>query len=334
MRLARRIGVAALVAATIYLGIALGMILSQWPSGEIGTEGGLDFDRQISAAAPVAAPVRTYRARDGRALSYRAAPAPTKAKPLLVLLHGSGWHSAQFTRLATGLSPVADVVAPDLRGHGFAPARRGDIDHIGQLEEDIADLIAATRRPGQKVILAGHSSGGGLVVRFAGGKYGDLIDGAVLMAPFLKYNAPTTRPNSGGWAQPLTRRIIGLSMLNSVGIHALDSLVVIRFVFPKSVRDGPLGHTITDAYSWRLNTSFAPRGDYLSDIAALPEFLLIAGGDDEAFFAGKYEPLMRGVTGKGTYRLVAGVSHLDIVDARETLAMIRSFAESFAAVAE
>jgi alpha-beta hydrolase superfamily lysophospholipase len=112
--------------------------------------------------------------------------------------HGSGWHGMKFHGLAKELATRADVVVPDLRGHGVTPHRRGDIDYINQLEDDLADLIKATAQPSQKVVVLGHSSAGGLVVRFAGGEHCEIIDHAVLLAPFLKHNAPTTRENSGG----------------------------------------------------------------------------------------------------------------------------------------
>jgi pimeloyl-ACP methyl ester carboxylesterase len=86
---------------------------------------------------------------------------------------------------------AADVVVRDLRGHGVTPRRRGDIDYINQFEFDLADLIKATAQPNQKDVVLGHSSAGGLVVRFAGGEYGEIINHAVLLAPFLKHNAPT-----------------------------------------------------------------------------------------------------------------------------------------------
>ncbi|MGC8203475.1 alpha/beta hydrolase [Aliiroseovarius sp. PTFE2010] len=162
------------------------------------------------ASPTVQAPDHSYTARDGSTLPYRWFPTDNPAAPTLILLHGSAWHSAQFIALATRLAQdgSANVAAPDLRGDGFDPKRRGDVDHLGQLEEDIADLIAHLAPKGP-VILGGHSSGGGLAVRFAGGPFGHLANGFVLIAPFLKYNAPTQRPNSGGWAQPLTRRLIG-----------------------------------------------------------------------------------------------------------------------------
>lgn len=62
----------------------------------------------------------------------------------------------QFHRLANQLSEHGWVAVPDLRGHGVSPERRGDVDHIGQLEEDLADLIDQLRQGGQTVTLIGH----------------------------------------------------------------------------------------------------------------------------------------------------------------------------------
>ena len=147
------------------------------------------------------------------------------------------------------------------------------------------------------------------------------MDGAVLLAPFLKYNAPTMRPNSGGWAHALTRRLIGLSMLNGVGITALNNLQVIQFKLP----DGPTADTMARAYSYRMNTSFAPRSDYLADVAALPAFQLIVGRQDEAFLADQFEPVLAAVNPKGQYHVLDGVSHLDVFLKPETARLMGDF---------
>lgn len=314
----------AAISGAIYLAIALGLIASQPASGMKNPAQTLDFDKIMGGPEVASLPVSTALA-DGQAAYHPGHLAAPDGKPLLVMVHGSGWHGGQFTRLAHALEGEAEIWVPSLRGHYNGPGqRRGDIDEMGQFEEDLAELIRAKASEGQKVILLGHSSGGGLVVRFAGGQYGKLIDQAILLAPFLQYDAPTTKPNSGGWARPLTRRIIGLSMLNAVGVHALDHLTAIEFAMPETVRNGPLGEQATLAYSWRLNQSYAPRRDYMKDISALPPFLLIAGGEDEAFDAQGYAPLMSPANPDGSYEVIAGYGHLDIVDAPETVALIRA----------
>lgn len=302
------------IAAFVSGAIALVLIASDGPEAGMADTGGLDFTAATGGAA-MPEP-RAVRMRDGYDLLVRQYPGATG--PLLVLIHGSGWNGLQFSNLAPLLQASAQVLVPDLRGHGDKPERRGDVSYIGQLEDDLADLIAATIRPGQKLALIGHSSGGGLVVRFAGGAHGAMLDGAVLLAPFLKYNAPTTRMNSGGWAHVLTRRMIGLTMLNMVGIRLLNHLKVIEFNMPDAVLEGPLGHLATTSYSYRMNASYAPRADYLADIKSLPPFLLVAGTRDEAFFAERYEPVMSAVTDQGRYLLVPDTGHLGIVDAAPT----------------
>ncbi|NOR61217.1 MAG: alpha/beta fold hydrolase [Rhodobacteraceae bacterium] len=301
-----------------YAAVALGLMASDRPIKDLRGEG-LDFSRLPPSAAPI--PLTSYTARDGSALPLR--HQPCNGAPLLIMVHGSGWHGAQFESLTRRIAKtgLAEVLVPDLRGHGEAPSRRGDIDYINQLEDDLVDLVKAHRKPGQKLILLGHSSGGGLVIRAAAGGLKGQIDHAVLLAPFLKYNAPTARASSA-WARPLTRRIIGLSLYNLVRDFDHNFRICIQFRFPDAVLNGPLGHTATRAYSYRMMVGFAPRSAYLNDIAALPDFTLIAGENDEAFHANRYEKTMAPVTARGRYQLVAGVGHLGIVDAPETYATI------------
>lgn len=314
-----------LTSVVITLIISLGLIVSQSTTTLSENTETLDFSGVLDNRETIPLPEIKITARDGAELSAFHQPSPKSNKPLLVLVHGSGWHGMQFFGLANALIDDADIIIVNVRGHGFGPEPRGDISYINQLEDDLSDVISAYAKPGQKVVLGGHSSGGGLVVRFAGGAHRDMIDGAVLLAPFLKYNAPTTRPNSGGWAHVLTRRMIGLSMLNMARITALNHLTVIQFAMPKAVLDGPLGHTATTQYSFRLNTGYAPRNAYQNDIAALPRFVLITGDKDEAFFAEKYELLMSTETGKGQYHVIKGAGHLGIVDAPQTVDLITKF---------
>lgn len=316
----------AVISAIIYLLIAFGLILSQQPA-DVLSGGTIDFSSQSGSTSPEPAPLQTYQARDGAALGYRHYATGNADAPLLIFIHGSGWHGAAYDGLARSIAQNtgAEVALPDLRGHGPAPRTRGDVAYIGQLEDDIADLATALRKPGQQLVLGGHSSGGGLVIRYAGGEYGNTLDGAVLLAPYLKYDAPTMRPNSGGWARPLTRRIIGLSMLNAVGFKALNYLTAIQFNFPDAVLNGPQGKTATASYSYRLNTSYAPHTDYLADIAALPPFLLVAGSEDESFIASAYEPLMKPVNSGGQYQLLDRQSHLGVISDDRTTGLIADY---------
>jgi hypothetical protein len=55
----------------------------------------------------------------------------------------------------------------------------------------------------------------------------------------------------------------------------LNHLTVIQFAMPETVLAGPLGAGVTTAYSYRLNTAYAPRSNYGADLAAIRQPLLV-----------------------------------------------------------
>ncbi|WP_392339788.1 alpha/beta hydrolase [Moritella marina] len=282
----------------------------------------LNFDELYTVDYTCLPPRQSCKARDGKEITYRHYPA--SADTVLILLHGSGWHSQYLLPLAKSISDdgLASVYTLDLRGHGLTPERRGDVDYIEQLEDDLADFITQiqARHPNAKLILGGHSSGGGLAIRFAGSHYADQIDAYLLLSPFLKYNAPTMRSNSGGWAHVHTARIIGLSMLNMLGIHRFDHLTAIEFNMPASARDG----TETLSYSHRLNTAYAPR-HYKKDLAAIKQPVLVAVGEcDDAFIAQQFESVMSPYTSVKV-ALLPEVSHMGIVVGSEIRLVVKAW---------
>ena len=151
----------------------------------------------------VRVPVSTARLREGLDVDVRHLAAHETDWPLLILLHGSGWYGQQFDALLPVLTHHADVLAPDLCGHGPHAKAGGDLDYIGQLEDDIADLINLYARPGQKIVLAGHCSGGGLAIRFLAGVYGAGWHWRSYLRPFLSIIgrpcAPMLGAGRGRW---------------------------------------------------------------------------------------------------------------------------------------
>jgi len=309
--------------------VALALVFTQHPADVPKDDAATLTFSSVRPPESVDLPLRSYRAEDGSELGYRYLPAKSDNAPLVILVHGSGWHGGSYQWLARQIAANGDIAVaiPDMRGHGPSPERRGDVDYIGQLEDDVAALAKQLLKPGQKLILAGHSSGGGFVIRFAGGKYGGMLSGAVLLSPYLNYKAPTMRDNAGGWSEALVRRAIGLSILNGLGIHALDSLPIVTFHFPRAVLDGPEGKTATTSYSWRLNVSYAPRRDYLGDVAKLPPFLLVAGKQDEAFRADQFQPTLSKANASGDYHILDGVDHLGLINTQATADLIRSYVQ-------
>lgn len=310
--------------AAAYLGVAAVLVANDKPGTPAAGQDGLSFDEVLIDYTAIP-PLQSFVARDGETLFYRHYPA--QSSKVLILLHCSGWHSQYLVPLADFISStnLARVYSPDLRGHGSQPARRGDVDYVGQLEDDLADFIALVRKdnPGALVILGGHSSGGGLAIRYAGGQCEQPPNAYLLLAPYLHYRAPTFRPNSGGWAFPYIKRLVGLMMFNAVGIRCFNYLPIMQLNVPAKVCDG----SETILYSYRLYMSCSPR-NYKQDLHKIKQPLLVlAGTADEAFVAEQYEPVMARCA-DAQVQLLKGVTHMGLVASDQAHMAVKTWLQS------
>lgn len=260
-----------------------------------------------------------YPARDGTALAYRAYPGGSER--VAVLIHGSTASSRAMNPLAKALNAAgATVYALDMRGHGDS-GRRGDIDYIGQLDDDLADFVALVkpRHPGASFTLIGFSSGGGFTLRIAGGAHGDLFDRYILLAPYLGHSAPSSRQDGGGWVAPYIPRIMGLAILDRLGIHAFEGLPIVAFARRPDPKE-PI-----PTYSFRLALNFAPHLDYLSDLrhAHKPVTLLVGAADDE-MHADQYAPLMQSVRPDIPVEVIPDIGHIALTMEPRALDAIRA----------
>jgi pimeloyl-ACP methyl ester carboxylesterase len=271
-------------------------------------------------------PLQQYRARDGEALAYRFYDSPSER--ILIFIHGSSYHGGGYHELATYVSAAgaAKVVLPNMRGHYFSGRRRGDVEYIGQYEDDIVDLIGELRKQGHKgpIILGGHSSGGGFVLRFAGGDgpKQEAIAGYIALAPIIPRTAAVRGGNAGGWNVIDLPRILGLAALNIIGVHGFDGLPIIAFNKPASAWDG----TETLAYSWRLNVSYHPRSDYASDVKAMPsDSLVLVGDKDEAVDGAALLGLLKAAGYRGGAEVLAQTTHFGVFHNAEALKRTADF---------
>src|SRR3546814_7492652 len=91
----------------------------------------------------------------------------------------------------------------------------------------------------------------------------------------LSHDAPTYRNTGGGWVAAYIPRLIGLSLLDRIGLPWFQDLPVLAF----ARRDGD-GHAST--YSWRLCRNFKPHDDYAADLRAEPSPpVILLGGTAE-----------------------------------------------------
>jgi alpha-beta hydrolase superfamily lysophospholipase len=261
-----------------------------------------------------------FSARDGTELAYRHYPSrgPTSGK-IAILVHGSSGSSPAVHALADALAARGvETYAPDIRGHGGS-GTRGDVAFIGQLENDLEDLVTVVRKtaPNEPLTLLGHSAGGGFALRVASSPIQNLFARTVLLAPYLGYDAPTNRPGSGGWASPDIPRFLGLSVLRRLGVDCCEALSTLAFAVPPNSEP-----RLAPTYSYRLMRNFATRG-YKSDFAATSHpVALISGADDELMLADKYADAVHAVAPSVEVKLIDGVSHMGIVSDPRAVAAV------------
>jgi pimeloyl-ACP methyl ester carboxylesterase len=275
--------------------------------------------RQVAQDFP--AP-RQFKARDGASLQYYAYPAaPDK---VAILIHGTAGPGTSMHALAEALR-AAGVTAYvlDIRGHGGS-GRRGDIDYIGQLDDDLADFVAqfGPAKNGETRTLVGFSGGAGFAIRFAGGPYDLLFDRYVFLSPILP-GSPALRPSAGGWTNISLPRIITISSLGRFGIHWFDGFPVISYaVSPENSR------ATTASYSYRLAANFnagLQHESYLRNIRR-PAAILV-GDADEQVVADQYASLLQRLGVNIPVTLVPNMKHTDMIATPEALqAVVRAVA--------
>jgi alpha-beta hydrolase superfamily lysophospholipase len=262
---------------------------------------------------------QTYAARDGTALAYLHYPAggTSPATRRIVLVHGSSARGQSMHPLAQSLAAEGfNVDALDMRGHGDS-GTRGQIAYIGQLEDDVADFAKAVPHAGGNTLL-GHSSGGGFVLRFAASAQQTLFDRYVLLSPYLRYDAPTAKPNNGNWVSVGVPRLLGLRLLNAVGITALNHLPMTRFALNDAAKQ-----LLTPSYSFALAANFAPHLDYVQDIRnAKGVMQIVAGSDDELFDATRFASVFADAGKPVAVTLMPGVNHMGITLEKSALAAV------------
>ncbi|MBE2224559.1 MAG: alpha/beta hydrolase [Anaerolineae bacterium] len=265
-----------------------------------------------------------FTMRDGADLFARRFPADSD--DTILLLHGVTADSSVFNQSAAMLRETsgAEVIAVDLRGHGQSDGAAGDVVYIGQYEDDVADIVTAVRteKPNGRLILAGHSMGGGIALRFAQLADAPNVDGYLLFAPHLGANSPTMpkpQPENAEAAVAYTQlhlpRLIGLTMLNAVSIRGLNQQPTLFFNLPDET---------THTYSYRAMVNTSP-SDYVAALTAVDQPLfVVVGSQDEAFVADQF-PETVGQFSDGEVVVVPGETHNGIYENEAALVAVQTW---------
>ena len=199
-------------------------------------------------------------------------------------------------RIATALADGGvTAVAVDMRGHG-ASGTRGDVAYPGQLDDDLADLVAELRqsqsRPPSSRL---HRPFLGRRVRAAASRrspLGDAFERFVLLAPYLGYTR-ADQPAGGraglvGLARPAAHHR-DLRCLERIGIDWPQSLPAIAFA---NVPEAKM--RVTSQYSFRLLHELHRPARLEGRLPACRKAASrsIAGADDELMDAEAYRRVL------------------------------------------
>jgi alpha-beta hydrolase superfamily lysophospholipase len=142
-------------------------------------------------------------------------------KAILLLIHGLSDHSGRFRQVAEAFVKEDYIFfAPDLRGNGLSPGKRGHFVSMEEMMEDIEALINYITKvhPGLPLFLYGQSMGGNLVLNF-GLRNCNKIDGIIASSPWLKL---VKKPPLVNRIAASVLNLIYPSMLFPDGLNAFD----------------------------------------------------------------------------------------------------------------
>lgn len=276
-----------------------------------------DSFAQLAAMGSSSLPAHaTISAADGCKLAFRHYTCPGDARTVVVLIHGAAGYGGQLHALAHGIaaSRQAQVYTLDMRGHGLSGGKPGHaVLYPEQMCEDIAEFVQFLDRktPQARIILGGHSAGGGLVLRFCRSPAGRRLSGCIFLAPYLGLGSPTIRPLFGGWVKVRVNWLRALTLANALGIERFNNTAVVSFdltACPNRQSYAP---------NWSFNTVlamgpglWAPRAKGIDGDKAV---LAVAGDKDECFYADAYREAFMTIAPQAELRIVENRGHWDLL---------------------
>src|SRR3954464_4970970 len=263
-----------------------------------------------------------FQARDGTWIGFRHyAPIGAVTGRGAIFIHGSSGSSGTVNHALTYAiaSRGVETWALDIRGHGGS-GTRGDIGHVGQLEDDLADFVAELRKtaPELPLTLIGHSAGAGFSLRVAATPImQDMFVRTVLLAPYLGYDAPTNKPRAGGWANVDLPRFFALATLRKLGIDCCSQLPVLALAVPATS-----AKYLVSTYSDRLMRNFATRSYRLDFPATTRPVTIFGGAEDEMMISDKYAEVVQAIKPSVDVKIIDGINHMGIVTNPKAISVI------------
>lgn len=166
---------------------------------------------------------RTFAGHGGVRIVYDVWRPEGDLRAVVVLAHGYGEHARRYDHVAQrfGAAGLA-TYALDHRGHGRAGGKRVRVRHMAEFVSDYRELVRIAREenPDLKVIVLGHSMGGGIVFAY-GVQHADDYDLMILSGPAIAAHAGVSK------AKAILGKAIG-SIFPNLPIETIDADAVSR----------------------------------------------------------------------------------------------------------
>jgi len=166
---------------------------------------------------------RTFAGHGGVPIVYDVWRPAGELKAVVVLAHGYGEHARRYDHVAQRFGEAGlATYALDHRGHGRAGGKRVRVRHMSEFVSDFRELVRIARdeNPDRKVIVLGHSMGGGIVFAYGVQHAGD-YDLMILSGPAIAAHTGVSR------AKAVIGKAIG-SIFPDLPIEAIDADAVSR----------------------------------------------------------------------------------------------------------
>jgi alpha-beta hydrolase superfamily lysophospholipase len=127
----------------------------------------------------------TYQGFDGTTMLLRIWKPEGDPKAIVLGLHGLGSHSGRLEYMGKRFVEQGyTFYAPDMRGFGTYPGRKGHVESFDEYTEDMESLVAYLKllHQDKKLFLWGHSLGGVFIVHYIL-KHPDEAEGIMIPAP-------------------------------------------------------------------------------------------------------------------------------------------------------